>query len=54
MYTSIKGILMFLYIAPPASPTSDDFEEFGGFIGSFIMRFIYSNYEPKAWYPKLF
>ena len=54
MYTSIKGILMFLYIDPPASPTTDDFKEFGGFIGSLLLRFIYSNYVPKPWYPKLF
>lgn len=51
MYTAVKGILMFLYLDPPATPDADEFKEFGGFIGSFLMRFIYSNYVPKPYYP---
>jgi len=51
MYTAVKGILMFLWLDPPATPTDADFTEFGGFIGSFLMRFIYSNYVPKSYYP---
>ena len=54
MYASVKGILMFLYFKPPASPTAADYNTFGSYFGSFFMRFIYSDYVPKPWYPKPF
>lgn len=48
LYTNIKYLIFFFY---SSTANAYSWREFGRNVGSIFFRVIYSDYQPKPWYP---